>query len=234
MQSEIPRTQEGPRAGRPAMPREHIIEAALRLVDEGGAEEFSLRLLAKHLRSSTATLYRHFASKEVLLAAVGEHVLGEAAESFARRGESETNREKTADSWRPRLFAAADALYGAFEAHPHMVAVLSNGIALGPNALVLREQVLSALIDGGFTPQIASKAFTSVMHYTVGFSAQLGRPDPGMGDAGRELQEFFAALDPVRFPAITASAPFLPTALRDEFQFGLTCLIDGLAPLRTP
>lgn len=249
MQIDGPDAAETSRPGRPSMPREQIVAATLELVDEYGADDFSLRSLAKRLHSSTATLYRHFASKEVLLSAVGELVLGEVSEALSRQPGGGTDGtesgdaprsdslsgiagDSTDDRWRKDLVTAADALYRVFEAHPHMVAVLGDGIALGPNALVLREHVLAGLISGGFTPQIASKAFTSVMHYTIGFSAQLGRPDPSSGDSGRELQEFFAKLDPVVFPAVTASAAFLPVVLRDEFHFGLTCIISGLEPLR--
>lgn len=249
MQIDNPGTGETSRLGRPSMPREQIVAAALELVDEYGADDFSLRSLAKRLHSSTATLYRHFASKEVLLAAVGELVLGEVSEALSHQPDGAARFTESGDAsgadlrsffsggsaddhWRQELFTAADTLYRVFESHPHMVAVLGDGIALGHNALVLREHVLAGLIEGGFTPQIASRAFTSIMHYTIGFSAQLGRPDPSSTDSGRELQRFFARLDPVAFPAVTASAAFLPIALRDEFHFGLTCIITGLEPVR--
>lgn len=236
MPSHTPSTAPQPRPGRPAMPRGQIVEAALELVDESGADEFSLRALAKRLHSSTATLYRHFTSKDELLAAAGEYVLGEARLALPAAGNEPTTgggaRRAGRDPWGDSLFAAADTLYATFAAHPHMVPVFGGGIALGPNALALREYVLAALLSGGFTPEVAGKAFTSVMHFTVGFCAQLSAPDPSAGEAGQELRDTFAALDPSEFPAIVAAAPHLPTPLREEFHFGLDCLIAGLAQLK--
>jgi TetR/AcrR family transcriptional regulator, tetracycline repressor protein len=208
-----------PRAGRPAMPRDQIVAAALELVDAHGADDFSLRMLAKHLNSSTATLYRHFSNKEDLLAGVGESVLGEV----------KTHLPAHEAEWRAELFAAAEALYFTFERHPHMVSVLGDRVALGQNGLLLREYVLAALLNAGFAPQVASQAFTSITRYTIGFCSQLGRPDSSTGEAGRALQEHFGTLDPARYPATVTSAPFLPTGLRDEFLFGLTLLLNGLS-----
>lgn len=208
------------------MPRDQILVAALELVDAHGVDEFSLRVLAKHLRSSTATLYRHFASKEAILAAVGELVLGEV--------EARLPEWSRGGNWRDELIGAVEALYRTLEEHPHLVAILGEGVALGQHALALREHVLAGLLDAGFTPLVASQAFTSVMRYTIGFCAQLGVPDVSAGEAGRDLHTFFAELDPTRYPAIAASAPYLPVALHDEFRFGLTCLVEGLELLRRP
>jgi AcrR family transcriptional regulator len=214
------------RAGRPAMPRDQILVAALELVDAHGADEFSLRLLAKQLRSSTATLYRHFASKEAILAAVGEVVLGEVQGILSDRSGG--------DDWPADLVAAAEAVYRTFEQHPNVVSVVSEGVALGPHALALREHVLAGLLEAGFPPLVASQAFTSVMRYTIGFCAQLGGLDVSVGESGRDLHAFFTGLDRAQYPAIAASAPHLPVALHDEFRFGLVCLVEGLALLQRP
>src|ERR1041384_2123739 len=52
--------------------RRALLEHAGRLLDAHGAEQVSLRDLAKHARVSPAAPYRHFASKDALLAALAE------------------------------------------------------------------------------------------------------------------------------------------------------------------
>jgi AcrR family transcriptional regulator len=47
-----------------------LVEAALKLVEQGGAEAVSLRDLAQSLGVSRAAPYRHFADRDVLLATV--------------------------------------------------------------------------------------------------------------------------------------------------------------------
>jgi TetR/AcrR family tetracycline transcriptional repressor len=203
------------------MPRAQIVAAALELVDADGADDFSLRSLARRLNSSTATLYRHFSGKEDLLVQVAELVLGEVR--------SHLPDEVDRGSWREELVATADALYLTFEEHPHTASLLGNSVALGQNGLVLRELVLGSLINHGFSPEIASKAYTSIAHYVIGFCGQLGGSDSSAGAEGRSLRKYFAGLDPVRYPATVSSASFLPTSLRDEFRSGLDLLLDGLS-----
>ena len=58
------------RPGRPRLDTGHIVDAAVKLVDDHGADALSMRSLAGHLGSSTATLYRHFPSRAALVAAM--------------------------------------------------------------------------------------------------------------------------------------------------------------------
>src|ERR1700704_6791191 len=64
------------RRGRPPRSLERIVGVALEIVDEVGTD-FSMRLLADRLGSGTATLYRHLASKDELMAYVVDRILGE-------------------------------------------------------------------------------------------------------------------------------------------------------------
>src|ERR1700758_1342265 len=63
--------------GRPALPLDRMLAAALELVDEQGADALSMRSLAQRLESGTATLYRHFASRSELVAMMVDRLLGE-------------------------------------------------------------------------------------------------------------------------------------------------------------
>lgn len=51
-----------------------LIEAGLRLINQGGVEQFSLRKAAAACGVSHAAPYKHFQNKEQLLAAIAEHV----------------------------------------------------------------------------------------------------------------------------------------------------------------
>jgi AcrR family transcriptional regulator len=73
------------RRGRPPLDVGRIITVAPKIVDEVGVQAFSLRMLADALESGTATLYRHFASKDELMAYVVDRV-DLAARAFAALG----------------------------------------------------------------------------------------------------------------------------------------------------
>src|ERR1700748_336796 len=63
--------------GRPALPLDRILAAALELVEERGADALSMRSLAQRLGSGTATLYRHFGSRSELVASLVDEMIGE-------------------------------------------------------------------------------------------------------------------------------------------------------------
>jgi AcrR family transcriptional regulator len=203
------------------MPVDRIIDAAVELVDEVGPGEFSMRLLAQRLQSSTATLYRHFAGKDEILVQVVDHVLGEVPRHFPHIADT--------SSWQERLVASAEALFRTLRKHPKVVSLFDNHIPLGPRALAGREAAIGIMLAGGFSPEVAARAYTAVAHYVIGFAIQL----PAAGTAGRketqDLRDFYSSLDPARYPATVTSASFLPSSLDDEFHFGLQLLVDGLA-----
>jgi AcrR family transcriptional regulator len=203
------------------MPFDRVIVAAVELVDEVGAGEFSMRLLAQRLRSSTATLYRHFASKDEIFVHVVEHVLGEVPRHLPELAATST--------WQDRLVAGAEALFRTLKQHPKVARLLGDQVPIGPRGLAGREAAIGILLAGGFPAELAARAYTAVGHYVVGFAAQLPAGETSEQEENQALREFYRDLDPVRYPATTTSAPFLPSSLEDEFQFGLRLIVEGLA-----
>lgn len=90
--------------------REFILEAALAIIDTHGAEALTMRALAAHLDSGTATLYRHFPNRSALIVAVIDQVLGK-IDSDAPSG-----------TWQQVCRVLAQQLFDALAAHrtsPH-------------------------------------------------------------------------------------------------------------------
>jgi AcrR family transcriptional regulator len=203
------------------MPLDRVIEAAVELVDEVGPGEFSMRVLARRLRSSTATLYRHFAGKDEILVHVADHVLGEVPRHVPDLADTAT--------WEERLVASAEALFSTLKEHPNVVSLFDDQVPLGPRALAGREAAIGVMLAGGFPPEVAARAYTAVVHYVIGFAGQLRVGDTTGPEENLDIREFFRSLDPARYPATLASAPFLPSSVDDEFRFGLQLIVDGLA-----
>lgn len=63
------------RPERPRLTGERIVEAAIELIGEHGLEKFSMPKLAATLNVRTSSLYRYFADRESLLAAVARVVI---------------------------------------------------------------------------------------------------------------------------------------------------------------
>lgn len=116
-----------PRPGKkPARPYHHgdlrraLLDEALHTIQTHGVEQLTLRTVGEHLGVSRSALYRHFADKQSLLAAVGK-------EGFC------TLRQAIADAWerngRGRIgFQAMGKAYVQFAvAHPSHYRVMFGG-----------------------------------------------------------------------------------------------------------
>lgn len=197
-----------------------IVDTALKLVDEVGVQALTLRMLADALGSGTATLYRHFAGKDELLAYVVDRILGEVRVS-----------PESLDglSWREAVEVGAQAFYDTLRRHPNALPLLVAQVPVGPNGLANRERILRLFHGFGFPVALAARAFTAIGHYVVGFAIQQHGPgSPGPGDES-DLLDHYRALDPNTYPATTAAADDLTNVpLQEEFRFGLGLLLDGL------
>jgi AcrR family transcriptional regulator len=203
--------------GRPALPVDRILAAALELVDEKGADALSMRSLAQRLESGTATLYRHFAGRSELVALVVDRILGEA-----------DVRTAASLPWQQACMCLAQSMFDALGRHGNVAALLIGHVPMGPNALAQRELMLSVLLDNGFAPAVAAHAYATLAHYVLGFAIQLSGSPAATGQQDAELSAKFHQLDASRYPATVAAADALPVPLQEEFAFGLRLIVAGL------
>lgn len=205
------------------MPLERIVSTALRIVDEEGADALSMRTLAQHLGSGTATLYRHFENRAALVAHVVDRVFG----AVRLNGD-----ELLAMGWQQALRTVAHTMFDALARHRNAARLMVEQIPLGPNAMALREHCVAVLLDSGFPPRTAAHAYATLSRYVLGFAIQVN----GHGGAGEpddaQLAAVFRSVDAELFPATATVAGAMPVPIEDEFSFGLELLLGGLARLR--
>lgn len=212
-------TTVGRSRGRPAVPLDRILAAAVELVDEHGADALSMRSLAQRLESGTATLYRHFANRSELVAMMVDHLLGEVdldAETV------------TALPWQQACISFAQHMFDALGRHGNVASLLIGHVPMGPNALAHREVILSVLLDNGFPPVVAAHAYATLARYVLGFGIQRAG---SVTDRDAELAAAFRGLDSSRYPATVAVADDLPVPLEEEFAYGLRLIVAGLETL---
>ncbi|WP_310976787.1 MULTISPECIES: TetR/AcrR family transcriptional regulator [unclassified Amycolatopsis] len=213
--SSSPSTSTGRSRGRPAVPLDRILATALELVDDEGAEALSMRSLAQRLESGTATLYRHFGNRATLVTAVVDRVFGEV----------ELDPRALAQlKWDEACRTVAQSMFDTLGRHRKIAPLLMEQTPTGPNAMLLRERCLAILLEGGFPPSLAARAYATLARYVLGFAIQLA----GSGDDAERASAHFHNVSPADFPATLAVADSLPVPLEDEFTFGLNLIIDGL------
>jgi AcrR family transcriptional regulator len=203
--------------GRPALPVDRIVTAALAIVDEQGADALSMRTLAQRLDSGTATLYRHFSGRAAVVAHVVDRVFGAAEIDIAAL---------SAAPWPDACKAAAHIMFDALRRHKNVTPLLAGDVPVGPNALAAREQMIAFLLANGFPPALAARTYATLSRYVLGFAIQLDHSRDNPDDA--RLTRVFHELDPGQFPATVAVSDHLPVPWEDEFAFGLDLIVDGL------
>jgi AcrR family transcriptional regulator len=197
---------------------ERIVGTALEMIDESGADALSMRALAQRLDSGTATLYRHFADRTELIAAIVDRVFGEVELD---------ERRLRAMRWQSSCRTVAVAMFDALRRHRNVAPLLVEMVPIGPNALRLREQGLANLLANGFSAKRAVLTWATLAHYVLGFAIQVGRRDAHDGNPAR-LSAILNGLDASRFPATVAAAGAMPIPIEQEFSFGLDLMIKGL------
>lgn len=209
--------------GRPRVPFDRIVATAVRIVDEEGAEALSMRTLAQRLETGTAVLYRAVSNRAELIGHVVDRVFGEV--DFGTDTED--------GDWQRTCRAAAQALFDTLSRHRRVAPLLIEQVPTGPYVLALRERYLRILLDAGFTPDSASRAYAVLARYVLGFAAQLRAHDAVNTEPDR-LMALYSGLDPAHYPATIAVAEHLPNqTLEQEFQLGLDLLIRGLEQWRS-
>lgn len=203
---------------------ERVIETALEILDEDGADALSMRTLARRLDSSTATLYRHFPNRAALVGAVIDRVL------------AEIDVTDHADSWQQGCHRIATSYFQALSRHRGVSSLLAHHTPVGPNAAAVVERWLATLLNDGFPIQLAARSGAMISSYVQGFAIQLAGQRASAGLDEEELPRATKRLDLKDFPAtaVAVRARIPPLSIEDEFTFGLGLILSGLERAQFP
>ncbi|MEE2960363.1 MAG: TetR/AcrR family transcriptional regulator [Myxococcota bacterium] len=115
--------------GKHGQRREHILWMATQIIGEQGLEGLTMPALAKALNISAAALYKHFVSKNEILAILAIRVVQELDQVLARAFQA-----SGANSW--ETLAAVAAAYGELYGAASGRAALMNSFITAPRKLV--------------------------------------------------------------------------------------------------
>ena len=161
---------------------ELIVATALALIDREGLEAVTTRRLAEELGVQAPSLYNHVRSKDALLDAVAESVMGEVDTSVFERLD-----------WRPALEAWAWSYYDALAAHPNLIPHLAVAFGRLDAGLARADQVFAGLRAAGWTASRATRIAAGMRYAVYGaaltsFSGSFGPTAaryPNLGDVDR-------------------------------------------------
>lgn len=220
------------RGPKPALTITDIAAEGVAVADADGLAAVSMARVAKGLGFTTMSLYRYVESKDDLLVAMVDHAFG--PPDLPRQ---------PARAWRRWLTAWAHAYREALLRHPWILQVPITEPPLAPHQTAWLEQGLQALAHTGLSEQQKLSSMLLVDVFVRGqtqLTLGIAPPQPGGGE--RPVDPYPLRLrqlvDEERFPAVTAAlesgsleddTDFGP----DEFEFGLTTVLDGIEQLVT-
>jgi TetR/AcrR family transcriptional regulator, tetracycline repressor protein len=178
------------RRGRPGPRRtlteQTILDAALALLAERGAEGVTVRGIAARVGVAPNAVYTYFPDKAAVLQGLVERLLGR------------VNHDRTDPSlpWRDRIHTLALDLRAELLAHAGAVHLLLGTRLNGPNAQAVAQTLLAILADAGLDPDNATNAaYLLNVHILGSVAIQVADIDPFRADPDIERQRFLWGLN---------------------------------------
>ncbi|UFS58079.1 TetR family transcriptional regulator [Subtercola endophyticus] len=195
--------------------RDDVAKAALRILDEYGLPDLTMRRLAAELDVQPSALYWHFPNKQTLLA--------ELADRIASRGRTDVSPSA---EWMSVTSAEAASLRDALLAYRDGAEVVSSTLALGLGESVPLSRLTSAVRLGGFDDETARRASTALLHFILGHVSheqqRLQYDSIGVAAGNGGTGNATGTLDDAELTAAEGAA---------EFSFGVQLFIAGLGAL---
>ncbi len=219
--------------------RAEIVKTAIAVADAEGPDAISMRRIARELGAGAMSLYWHVGSKEELLDLMLESI------------EAEIEVPESSGDWRADLGVLAHRTRAAMSRHRWAMEFIGSRPPSGPNDARNLERLLR-LLDGLAGARLTIDIFGTVATYVMGAvmrEAQEMRVqrDQEQAMAGLTEEEIQAQQERYRtwfeasgrYPRIvrlmeSGVDPDDPATRDERFQFGLDCVLDGIAARLAP
>lgn len=206
---------------RETLTRERVLQAALTMADELGAEALSMRGLGQRLGVEAMSLYNHVANKDDVLDAILDMVVAEISPAA------------TTGEWRAAIRASALSANEVLYQHWWACSMWLQRPP-GPARARYMERLLACIDRSRLPHDIAHHAYHVIDTYIVGFTAQERTFVMGADQLAAAADKFLGQLSVTEFPHVIAHVhehlDDEPTA--NAFEFGLDLILDGLGRLK--
>ena len=218
-----------------SLSRHEIVAAAIKVADAEGSEAISMRRIARELNAGAMSLYWHVASKDELLDLMLDAVEGE--EEFPG----------VTGDWRTDLRTMAKAQRSVLHRHQWLMDFIGGRPPLGPNTLRNLERAMAVTDTMGLDITTTFNVLSTLSTYVMGAvlrefreSKVHQRDQEQMGHLSEAERHEIVATHFERLRATGRFPHFLrifdegldpdaPETRDERFEFGLECLLDGIA-----
>lgn len=214
------------KAKRTPLNRERVLRAAIALADERGAQELTMRKLAKELGVEAMSLYNHVANKDDLLNGMIDLVF------------AEVQAPSPDGDWKEELRKRAISTRDALNRHRWAIGEMEGRSDHGPSNLRLHDAVLGCLRGAGFSVEMTVQAYSVQDSYIYGFALQQSdmsseTPEDFAAEAQRQMRDYAAALADYPHLVEVVGGHVAESGYDYEaaFRFGLDVILDRLEQL---
>lgn len=202
---------------------ELIVETALRLIEEHGADALSVRRLGRALGADPSSLYRYFRHTDDLMLAVADELIG-----------------RTLRTWRPTGDWCADLrelglrVHAGALAHPRAAVLSSYRVTGRVYEIQAVEAILGVLRGAGFPDAEAVRIYHAYVDQALAFGA-LDSASTALPKSAREAeaavwQATYARMPADTHPHIAATARHLVATMRhSSYPAALDLLLSAAA-----
>jgi TetR/AcrR family tetracycline transcriptional repressor len=204
--------------------RDMVTRAGLKLLNEEGLEQLTLRRLAIALKVQAPTLYWHFKSKEDLLDEMATTVLVEGAANLIPR--------RPAPDWKIWASSFGAGLRKTLLATRDGARMIAGTRLTNTEHLKTTEKIGAHLVASGFSIRATVVLLSTIYNYTVSFVAeeQAVFPTPGKRSPHYSVEDRNARLDPADFPYQRQASSILFDQYDRRFKEGLNLILQGATP----
>jgi len=210
-------TNRAPR--RVPLSRERVLDAAIKLADQGGLESLSMRKLGQELGVEAMAVYYHFANKGEVIDGIVDIVF------------SQIDLPASGADWKSAMRQRAVSLRDVLLRHRWAIGLMESRRKPGPANLRHHDVVIGSLRSAGLNMPTIAHAYSLVDSYVYGFALfAMNLPfDPSeeVADLGQDVLRAY----PVNaYPNLVAYISAMRPGYNygDEFEYGLDLILDGL------
>jgi AcrR family transcriptional regulator len=214
---------------RDALTADHIVRAAIELLDDEGLDGLNMRSLGKRLGSAATAIYWHIKTKDELVRLAADAIWDEVELP-----------DLDATDWRTAATAMATSMHAMLTRHPWLGQAFGSHLLYGPGKARHDDHGLAIFEQAGFAQADADRAAATVSIFVLGsalgpaaYVSLTRRLSRNGGDAEQLLADTMAQTTEIamRFPRLrerlhTTGAEYA-TAPESSFEFGLQAILDG-------
>jgi len=204
--------------------RDMVTRAGLKLLNEIGLEQLTLRRLGGELNVQAATIYWHFKSKEELLDEMATTVLAEGAANLLP--------QRNSSDWRVWASTYGESLRKTLMVYRDGARMVSGTRLTTTEPLKATEKISARLVASGFTLRETVVLLSTIYNYTLSFvmEEQAVFPVPGERSPFYSIEARNERLDPAMFPYHRQASAILFDCYDRRYREGLELILKGAKP----